>query len=138
MNLLNKLSSIFKKNKTYLVNHEEIIKQKNDLRSSFPKDLIYPKDGEVYISTCDFKIDYLTSHNAPFTGGDKAILPKGEQIKIRKPIEDQPINVYCDPINYDKIHNNIVTKEERSNPTYDGYYFSIDTIDLYNHFIHKK
>jgi hypothetical protein len=43
---------------------------------------------------------------------------------------DKPIGVYCDPLRYDELHSKIVSEEERDDPTYNGYYFFIKTVDL--------
>ena len=103
-------------------------------QSLLPNDIRYPKEGDIYTSIQDYEIDYMTAHNAPYTGGGKSILPKGESIKISKPISEKPIGVYCDPINYDKLHDQIVSKEDLENPYYSNYYFSIDTVDLNKYF----
>ena len=95
-----------------------------------PKDIRYPRDGEVYEALEDFPISYMTAHHAPYTGGGKAVLPKGEKVRVCKPVREKPISVYCDPLRYDELHEIIVPLAERENERYSNYYFSIKTVEL--------
>ena len=107
-------------------------------RSRLPSGLRFPKKDEIYEAREDFKVLYMTAHCAPFTGGGKAVLPKGERVKVCEPSHQKPLNVYCDPLNYDALHELIVSAEERAVETYSGYYLSISTMDLNRYFILVK
>ena len=116
--------------KRRMINHDEIELAKAYRRRLMPKGIRYPREGEVYESVEDVTIRYMTAHQAPFTGGGEAVLPKGERVRVLKPIDDKPVGVYCDPLRYEELHERIVPAEERANEYYCNYYFSIDTIML--------
>ncbi len=116
--------------KRRMINRDEIELAKAYKRRPMPKDIRYPREGEIYESIEDVTVTYMTSHHAPFTGGGKAVLPKGEQVRVYKPDNDRPDGVYCNPLRYDELHEQIVPAEERANEYYSNYYFSIDTITL--------
>ena len=88
----------------------------------------FPKKGDLYESNQDQEINYLTSWSAPFTGGGKATLFKGEKIWIdSEPIEQEPIGVYALPVDYEELELRIVPSSDRNAGKYNGYYLSIDT-----------
>lgn len=90
----------------------------------------FPKGGDIYETIRDFEISYMTAHRAPFTGGGQAILPKGERVRVSDSANPEPLGVYCEPLNYDVLHERIVSAGERAHQQYQGYYFHIDTVDL--------
>lgn len=116
--------------KRRMIHRDEIELARAYQRRIMPAGIRYPREGEVYEAIEDVTISYMTSHYAPFTGGGKAVLPKGERVRVSKPIENQPVGVYCDPLRYDRLHDLIVPAEERANECYSGYYLSIDTPTL--------
>jgi len=67
----------------------------------FKGSLDYPRGGEVYEALQDTQISYLTHFMAPFTGGDKAIIQKGERIMVSKRNNPKPSGYYCHPLNAD-------------------------------------
>ena len=103
-------------------------------RRRLPKNIRFPRTGDIYQAIDTIEINYLTAHHAPFTGGGKAMLPKGEQVRVYKISDDRPISVYCDPMRYDELHSLIVPAEERENPYYSNYYFWIETTKLVDSF----
>ncbi|MBL8826366.1 MAG: hypothetical protein JNM18_05235 [Planctomycetaceae bacterium] len=109
---------------------EEIDRAVEYAHLQWARDLRFPKEGEIYEAISDTKIQYMTSHHAPYTGGGEAVLAKGERVRVSSVSHEKPIGVYCDPLRYDELHEEIVSEEERNYPSYDGYYFSIDTVDL--------
>ncbi len=112
------------------ISGEEVELAKAYQRRKMPSGLKFPKAGEVYEAIEDFEVHYMTAHYAPFTGGGRALLPKGERIRVCEPSNPEPLGVYCDPLNYDALHERIVPAKERAHERYGGYYFSIDTVDL--------
>lgn len=116
------------------ISGEEIERAVEYERRILPADLKFPKEGEVYEAITNFDIHYMTSHNAPFTGGGRSILPQGERVRVRSVSHEKPIGVYCDPLRYDDLHHLIVPQEEREYPSYVSYYLSIETVDLNKHF----
>lgn len=92
-----------------------------------PAELFYPRGGEVFEVIQDVEISYLTHFMAPYTGGDKAILLKGERVIIRKPDQVKPIAYYCYPLNADEIEERIISNSDRSAPAYNGFSLSINT-----------
>lgn len=104
------------------------------LKALKPTGLIYPKGGEVYEATQDIQIRYLTHFMAPYTGGDKAKLLKGERVIISKPNQAKPLGYYCYPINVDEIENRIIPNSDKNDPAYNGFSLSIDTKSLNSDF----
>jgi O-acetyl-ADP-ribose deacetylase (regulator of RNase III) len=94
------------------------------------KGIFYPNGGEVFEAVHDVKISYLTHFMAPYTGGDKANLLKGERVIISKPNHDKPLGYYCYPINADEVEDRIIPYSEKNNPAYNGFSLSIDTKSL--------
>jgi O-acetyl-ADP-ribose deacetylase (regulator of RNase III) len=95
-----------------------------------PKGLIFPKGGEVYEALHDVEINYLTYFMAPYSGGDKAILPKGERVIIHTPKKQRPIGYYCTPINYGEIEKAIIPAATFDDPAYTDYSLSVKTLLL--------
>lgn len=93
-----------------------------------------PKDGEVFESLTNVDISYITSHFAPYTGGDKAVLKTGERVVVHGSRQNRPTSVYCTPLNYEDLEKDIVAKDEIDTPTYAGYTLYIKTSDLNNKF----
>lgn len=112
------------------VSAEELNAALERQKAALPKDRPIPKKGEVYEALESFEVTYMTSHHAPYTGGGKTAFPVGERFTISQDTQ-HGISVYCDPVNYDALHEQIVPEDERNDPTYAGYYFSID-VDMIN------
>src|SRR4051812_19434951 len=90
--------------KRRIINGDEIELAKAYQRRLMSKDIRYPCEGEVYESIEDVTVTYMTAHYAPFTGGGKAVLPKGERVRVCKPSNHKPLSVYCDPLRYEELH----------------------------------
>ena len=95
-----------------------------------PTGLFYPKGGEVFEAVQNVQISYLTHFMAPYTGGDKAKLLKGERVIVSKPNQDKPLGYYCYPINADEVEDRIIPYSDRNDPAYNGFSLSIDTKSL--------
>ena len=97
-------------------------------RSLLPPDARFPQKGDVYESLEDVKLSYLTAWLAPFTGGGKAIFPKGQRLVVPdEPPVPNPIAVYADPVDYKTVEDLVVPAEDRMSPEYSGFYFSVPT-----------
>ncbi|EEF58926.1 hypothetical protein [Pedosphaera parvula] len=112
------------------ISGEEVELAKAYQRRRMASDIRFPKAGEIYEAIGDFEVHYMTAHCAPFTGGGRSILPKGERVRVCEPSNPEPLCVYCDPLSYEALHERIVSAEERAHERYEGYYFNIDTVDL--------
>ena len=121
-----------KKGKT--VNGKPMENARKLSKAVLPIGLFYPKGGEVYEAIQDIQISYLTHFMAPFTGGDKAKLLKGERVIVSKPNQAKPLGYYCYPINYDEIEHRIIPNSDKNDPAYNGFSLSIDTKSLNSDF----
>jgi hypothetical protein len=100
-------------------------------RSLIPKRYKFPKKGNLYISNCDQEVEFLTMWSAPYTGGGKSMLYKGEQIWIdSESPEKEPISVYALPVKYSDLELRMVPNGDREAGKYEGFCFSIDTITI--------
>ena len=104
-------------------------------RSLLPKDTRYPKKGDIYESLDDIVVNYMTSYSAPFTGSGDGLLKKGEKLCVcTGPVGDKPINVYLNPLNYKTVESKMIPETDRTDPKYQGYYLSIETMVLVTKF----
>lgn len=103
-------------------------------KALMPIGLFYPKGGEVFEAIQDSEISFLTHFMAAYTGGDKAILLKGERIIISKPNQNNPLSYYCYPIDSATIENRIIPFSDKDEPRYNGYSLSVDTKILNRNF----
>ena len=99
-------------------------------KALMPTGLFYPNGGEVFEAVQDVQISYLTHFMAPYTGGDKAKLLKGERVIVSKPNQDKPLGYYCYPINADEVEDRIIPYSDKNDPAYKGFSLSIDTKSL--------
>jgi O-acetyl-ADP-ribose deacetylase (regulator of RNase III) len=109
------------------INEKELDKGRKLSKALMPKGLFYPIGGEVFEAIQDVEISYLTHFMAPYTGGDKGKLLKGERVIISKPNQDKPLGYYCYPINADEIEDRIIQYSDKDDPAYNGFSLSIDT-----------
>jgi hypothetical protein len=72
-----------KKGKT--VSGKAMDKARKLSKALMPTGLFYPKGGEVFEAIQDTQISYLTHFMAPYTGGDKTKILKGERVIVSKP-----------------------------------------------------
>ena len=95
----------------------------------------FPKQGDVYSAIEDMEVSYMTAWRAPFTGGGKTTIRRGERFWIDSaPSSQQPISVYAVAMRYDALELEVIPAVERENPKYNGYYFSFKTEDLNTRF----
>jgi len=121
-----------KKGKT--VNGKPMENARKLSKAVLPIGLFYPKGGEVYEAIQDIQISYLTHFMAPFTGGDKAKLLKGERVIVSKSNQAKPLGYYCYPINDNEIEHRIISDSDKNDPAYNGFSLSIDTKSLNSYF----
>jgi hypothetical protein len=114
----------------------EICQQELDWAREYVTSLIpdgsrYPRKGDVYESLADQPVRYMTAWRAPFTGGGDSTIFAGERVWINaEPVDEKPIAVYAIPIEYKTIEERMVPPEERLGARYNGFYLSIETMDL--------
>jgi len=100
-------------------------------RSLIPEGSRFPKKGDVYKVEKDLEVTYMTSWAAPYTGGGKTMIHKGERFWVDSdPMDEEPIGTYALAVDYEELEQRIVDAAERSNPKYGGFYFHFDTISL--------
>ena len=93
------------------------------------------KEGEIWEALHDVEIQYMTSHDAPYTGGGTATLPAGERVIASKSASGRKrIGAYFDPLRYKELEEILVSKDDRDAPHYSGYYFFIPVEQLNKHF----
>jgi hypothetical protein len=104
-------------------------------RSLLPSWYKYPKKGDLFEANENTEIEFLTAWRAPYTGGGKAILYKGERIWVDyKPIHEKPIGVFVLPVEYKILEERMVPEKERSSSKYNGFYLNIGTKELNEQF----
>jgi hypothetical protein len=104
-------------------------------RSLIPGGIRFPRKGDVYESAKDQTVTYLTAWSAPFTGSGEAILLKGERVWISSDVTDEkPIGTYALPVERERLEARMVTREDRDNPKYGGFYFFLKTVELNENF----
>jgi O-acetyl-ADP-ribose deacetylase (regulator of RNase III) len=116
------------------ISEKELDRGKKLSKALLPSGLFYPSGGEVFEALQDVEINYLTHFMAPYTGGEKAKLLKGERVKVSKPTQVKQLSYYCYPINASEIENRIIPFTDKDDPAYNGYSLSIDTKSLNNDF----
>ena len=99
-------------------------------RILLPADTRFPRQGDVYEAMEDLQVHYLTSWQAPFTGGGKGTMRRGEQVVVRYLVHPQPIAVGAHPMNYHEVEARLVPETDRRDERYGGFYLSISTADL--------
>ena len=104
-------------------------------RSLLSSSTRFPKAGDVYSAIEDMEVSYMTAWRAPFTGGGKTTIRRGERFWIDSaPSSERPISVYAVAIRYDALELEVIPVAERENPKYNRYYFSFKTEDLNTRF----
>jgi hypothetical protein len=95
----------------------------------------FPKKGDLYAAKYDQDVSFMTSWQAPYTGGGTTKLFEGEQIWVdSNPMDEKPIGAYLLPVDYSDLENRIVSESDRSSFKYDGFYFHIATKTLNENF----
>ena len=92
------------------------------------------REGQVYEAMEDVDLICMTAWSAPFTGGHDRVLPKGERVTVAHDPSEGATTVYCDPLRYDELHEQMVPARDRKSRNYSNYYFCIDLTALENQF----
>ena len=104
---------------------------RNYERSLIPPDMRFPVKGDVYEALEDVEVRYLTTWAAPFTGGGKGILQKGERVFVNHESTDpKPIGVNVMAVDYALLECRLVPEAERKAPKYSGFHLSLKTVAL--------
>lgn len=104
-------------------------------RSLIPDGYRFPQKGDVYESTSDQEVDFLTSWSAPNTGGGTTILFAGEKIWLdAQPSDKKPIGVYLLALEYQQLEARIVSESDRNAHKYDSFCFYVSTKELNENF----
>ena len=110
-------------------------------RSLIPATMRFPRMGDVYEALAHMSVDYMTAWAAPYTGGGKGVLKRGERVVVHQKISDpKPIGVYAKAVDYAALEARMVPPEERTASRYGGFYFSFTTVDLNTKFrlVHEE
>ena len=96
--------------------------------------------GDVYETTRDVEVRYLTSSSDPFTGGGSGTLKKGERVIIDYEPLPRPIVANAKAVNYTHVEQRIVPESDRSNKKYAGFYLVLKTLELSRDFklVHEE
>ncbi|MEO7174353.1 MAG: hypothetical protein ABI002_01080 [Saprospiraceae bacterium] len=90
--------------------------------STIPAEYRFPKTGDLYESIMDQEINFMTAWAAPFTGGGKGTILKGERIWIPDQTEEKCIGTY--PIDYARLEERMVHETDRLEEKYEAIVFS--------------
>ena len=89
------------------------------------------RKGDRFESLEDVEISVLTQWLAPATGGGKATLPRGQLVQVENDALAHASAVTLLPVHYDELHEHLVSRVDRENEKYSGYYLVIpfETLD---------
>lgn len=105
-------------------------------RSLIPETMRFPRKGDVYEALQDMEVDFMTAWAAPFTGGGKAVMRKGDRVLVEsEPSDPRPIGSYAEAMEYRALEERMVPKSDRNAPGYGGFYFYFSTVDLNTKFV---
>jgi hypothetical protein len=91
----------------------------------------FPVNGEIYEAIHDVEIGCLTHWRAPFTGGQRVLLPAGTKLRVEVNSSDaEPIGIYALPLEYERMQALLVPSLDVGAENYDGYSISIRTVQL--------
>ncbi len=103
--------------------------------SLLPENTRFPKKGDLYESTSDQMVHYITHWAAPYSGSGEALLFKGERIWIHsEPTGEKPLGSYALPADYKTLEERMVPVADRSSSKYGGFTFYFKTLDLEKNF----
>jgi hypothetical protein len=103
-------------------------------RSLIPENCRFPRKGDLYESLEDQVVDFQTDWAMPYTGAGEGTLLKGERVRIEEPRNDKPVIVSAKPVDYAKLEERMVPKQDRECPKYGRFYLRLKTMDLNTRF----
>ena len=112
------------------VSQEEIEAAREYERSQIPDDLEIPQTGQIFETVREVEVTAMITYSAPVTGGEEFTLPTGTQIKIQEQIDEKPIVIAAEPVDYDGIEKQFIPEADRRSPKYSGYFLYIQTLDF--------
>jgi len=81
--------------------------------------------GSRFRSIEDVEVLVLTQWLTRHTGGHRAILPKGQEVRVVSEFKAQATAATLLPLRYDELHADLVPHEDREADKYNGYYLVI-------------
>jgi len=92
------------------------------------------RKGETWRVVHDLPVTVMTAWAAPFTGGHKAVLQTGESFTIVNDPPQGATAVYADPVDYRRLHRELVPWRDRLQFwVYRGYYLAVRIDDIVKH-----
>ncbi len=90
-------------------------------------DMRCPREGDVYIAVRDVPACSMIYFRAPFTGGEKVLIPSGTRIRVPlDPVYENPITILASPTDYKEMEKDFVPESDLRDPKYAGYGLAID------------
>lgn len=87
--------------------------------------------GQRYKTIRQIPVIAMTSWTAPFTGGYDRLLNVGEEFTISNDPRDGASAVYCDPVDYKRLHKELIPWTDRIRFwVYAGFYLCIDLDEI--------
>ena len=118
-----------------MITPEEAAWARDYERSLLPANTRFPRKGDVFEAMEDVELNFLTHWLAPFTGGGKGILKRGERILVADdPFELHPILMHVRAENHPLIEERMVSSTDRSSDKYGGFTLQATTADLNSRF----
>ena len=110
-------------------------------RSRLPRDIIFPRVGQIWAAVRDCQVEYRISIEQPEPAADLAKLlqdfarqfgvaqlSQGERVRILEVDHpDKPLRVTFQPLRYLELQAGIVPEDTRQSPGYSGYELSMRT-----------
>jgi hypothetical protein len=88
------------------------------------------RKGERFVAAEDFSTGGLTQWNAPFTGGNDMIVPKGTVLVALHDQNEGAPGFACLPERYEEMEKLLVPEEDRTADKYAGYYLVLESADI--------
>lgn len=87
--------------------------------------------GQRYKTNKQIPVIAMTSWSAPFTGGYDRQLDQGEEFTISHDPAPGATAVYCDPVDYNRVHKELIPWTDRFRFwVYAGFYLCIDLDEI--------
>ena len=110
-------------------------------RSRLPRDMVFPRVGQVWVAVRDCQVDLRVSIEQPKSAAAPATLlqyfarlfsvahlDQGERVRVVElDHPDKPLSVTFQPVRYLELQDGIVPEDTRQSPGYSGYALSLRT-----------
>ncbi len=106
-------------------------------RSQLPAGIRFPHKGDVYEARADTALDFHVAWGrGPSTCEGRGVLLRGERVRVAmEPRDARPLLVHADVVDSGEAERRIVPAEDRDDPQYSGFFFSIRTVELHRNFV---